>query len=42
VLSSRACAIFFFPAEQLLVGQGFLIVEPSRSHSDTPQSVGLL
>jgi hypothetical protein len=25
-----------------LVGQGLLIVEASRSHSDTPQSVGLL
>jgi len=29
-------------AQQPLVGQGFLIIEASRSHSDTPQSVGLL
>jgi hypothetical protein len=33
----------FFPmAQQPLVGQGLLIMEASRSHSDTPQSVGLL
>jgi len=25
-----------------LVGQGLLIIETSRSHSDTPHSVGLL
>jgi len=29
-------------AQQPLVGQGLLIVEASRSHSDTPHSVGLL
>ena len=29
-------------AQQPPVGQGLLIVEASRSHSDTPQSVGLL
>jgi hypothetical protein len=29
-------------AQQPLVGQGFLIIEASRSHSDTPHSVGLL
>jgi hypothetical protein len=29
-------------AQQPLVGQGLLIIETSRSHSDTPQSVGLL
>jgi len=29
-------------AQQPLVGQGLLIVEVSRSHSDTPHSVGLL
>jgi hypothetical protein len=29
-------------AQELLVGQGLLIIEASRSHSDTPQSVGLL
>jgi len=27
--------------QQPLVGQGFLIVEASRSHSDTPHSLGL-
>jgi hypothetical protein len=33
----------FFPmAQQPLVGQGLLIIEASRSHSDTPHSVGLL
>jgi len=29
-------------AQQPLVGQGLLIIEVSRSHSDTPHSVGLL
>jgi hypothetical protein len=29
-------------AQQPLVSQGFLITEASRSHSDTPHSVGLL
>ena len=29
-------------AEQVLVDQGLLIIEASRSHSDTPHSVGLL
>jgi hypothetical protein len=33
---------FFFMAQQPPVGQGLLIIEASRSHSDTPQSVGLL
>jgi hypothetical protein len=28
-------------AQQPLVGQGLLIIEASRSHSDTPHSVGL-
>jgi len=28
-------------AQQPLVGQGLLIIETSRPHSDTPQSVGL-
>jgi len=32
----------FCMAQQLLVGQGLLIIEASRSHSDTPHSVGLL
>jgi len=29
-------------AEQLLIDQGLLIIEASRSHSDTLHSVGLL
>jgi len=29
-------------AQQPLVGQGLLIIEASQSHSDTPQSVGLI
>jgi hypothetical protein len=34
---------FFFPmAQQPLVGQGLLIIQASRSHSDTTHSVGLL
>ena len=32
---------FFTTAQQPPVGQGLLIIEVSRSHSDTPQSVGL-
>jgi len=32
----------FLMAQQPLVGQGFLIIEASRSHSGTPHSVGLL
>ena len=32
----------FFMAYQPLVGQALLNVEASRSHSDTPYSVGLL
>jgi len=32
----------FFMARQPPVGQGLLIVEISRSHSVTPQSIGLL
>jgi hypothetical protein len=34
--------IFLFITQQPPVGQGLLIIEASRSHSDTPQSVGLL
>ena len=34
--------IFSFIVQQPLVGEGFLIIETSRSHSDTPHSVGLL
>jgi hypothetical protein len=28
--------------QQPLVGQGLLLIEPSRSHSETPHSVGLV
>jgi hypothetical protein len=49
-LTSRAKCIWrlddkhvpLFMVRQPLVGQGLLIVELSRSHSDTPHSVGLL
>jgi hypothetical protein len=34
--------LFVSVAQQPLVGQGLLIIEASRSHSDTPHSVGLL
>jgi hypothetical protein len=34
--------ILLFVARQPLVGQGLLIFGVSRSHPDTPQSVGLL
>ena len=34
--------VFFFVAQEPLVGLGFLHVEGSRSHSDTPHSVGFL
>jgi len=34
--------IFFFMAQQPLVGQGLLIIEASLSHSDAPHSVVLL
>ena len=34
--------IFFSTAQQPLVGQDLLINETTRSHSDTPHSVGLL
>jgi hypothetical protein len=36
------CVCVFPMAQQPLVDQGLLIVEASRSHSDTPHSVGLL
>jgi hypothetical protein len=36
-------SLHFFPMmQQPLVGKDFLSVEAFRSHSDTPQSVGLL
>jgi len=34
--------LFFFHVSTALMGLGFLILEVSRSHSDTPHSVGLL
>jgi hypothetical protein len=34
--------IYFSVVQQTLAGQGLPIIEPSRPHSDTPQSVGLL
>ena len=38
------CFLYFFfsMVQQPLVGQGLLIIEASRSHSDTSHSVGLL
>jgi hypothetical protein len=38
----RSGIIFFIMAPQPPVGQGLLVVDDSRSHSDTPHSVGLL
>ena len=40
--SALIIRIFFTMAKQPPFGQGLLIVEASRSHSDTAQSVGLL
>ena len=34
--------MFFFMAQQPLLGQSLLIIEASRSHSDTSDSIGLL
>ena len=34
--------VFFFHVSTALVGLGLFILEVSRSHSDTPRSVGLL
>jgi len=36
------CHFFFYHGATAPVGQGLLVIEDSRSHSDTPQSVGLL
>jgi hypothetical protein len=36
------CSLHFPMAQQPAVGQDLLIIDASRSHSDTPQSVGLL
>jgi hypothetical protein len=38
----RLIILYVFLVQQPLVGQGHLIFETSRSHSDTPHSVGLL
>jgi hypothetical protein len=35
-------SIFLFMVQQLPVGQGLLIIESSRSHSDTPHSLRIL
>jgi hypothetical protein len=42
VTVQKGSRIFFPMAQQPLVGQGLLIVDASRSHSDIPHSVGLL
>jgi hypothetical protein len=34
--------VLFFHSSAALMGLGILSIEVSRSHSDTPQSVGLL
>ena len=34
-------AFFFIVVQQYPVGQNFLVHKVSRSHTDTPQSVGL-
>ena len=39
---SNVSLFFSCMAQQPLVGQGLLIIEDSRSHSDTPHSLGLL
>jgi len=42
-MALKIILLFLSPiAQQPLVCQGLLIIEASRSHSDTPQSVGLL
>jgi len=38
----NSCKNFFFLAAQPPVGQGLVVIEESRSHSDTPLSVELL
>jgi hypothetical protein len=40
--SARLGHLFLFMAQQPLLGQGLLIVEASRSHTDTLHSEGLL
>jgi hypothetical protein len=38
----KTCLFSFFVAQLFLVGQGFLIIEDSRSHSDTQHTTQLL
>jgi hypothetical protein len=38
----RFVFLFLSMAQQRPMGQGLLVIEASRSHSDTPHSVGLL
>jgi len=43
MLTQHSKLVFLFPVQQqALAGQDLLTVEASRSHSDTPHSVGLL
>jgi hypothetical protein len=41
-ITMNLCTFSFCVAPQPLLGHGLLIIEASRSHSDTPHSVGLL
>ena len=41
-ISTMGHLISCFMAPEPLVGQALLIIEASRSHSDTPHSIGLL
>jgi len=41
-LGNLNVGLLFSMAEQLKVGQDLLIIEATRSHSDTPRFVGLL
>jgi len=40
-LQAPVLLTFFYLGATAPVGQGLLIIEGSRSHSDTPQTVGL-
>ena len=42
VQAASTTLIFYSMAQQPLLGQGLLIIEASRLHLETPQSVGLL
>ena len=41
-MKEHARRTVFTMAQQPLVGQGLLIIEDARSHSDTPHPVGIL